>query len=118
MSDTDIEHLRRLGDQKVICKASQLVQFIEAAAALAARDAEIERLKADHEASIDELFRSLGITTHSLTAIQNALSCGPHLDDKLATIAALKARLAAAEDWVAGLRAAGSYVSAKEPPHD
>ena len=80
------------------CRASSRrkseIDRAEAAAALAAKDAEIERLRVDYEASVDELFRSLGIATAALTAIHTALGCGPHLDDALGAIAALRARLA------------------------
>ena len=90
--DAEIERLRTaLGSWSATLMGMQDGSLVRDQAA------EIERLRADHKASVDELFGSLGVATAALTAIHTALGCGPHLDDALGAVATLRARLAKAE---------------------
>ncbi len=143
MSDIDIEHLRSLGDQKVLCKASQLVQLIEAAAA---KDAECERLRLSlGRATVDLMGMRDGALVRDQAVEIDSLRASVAAKD--AEITSLRARLAAAEaalrpiadaasdldDNESGeiwerpaamsidcdhLRAAAAYFATKEPPHD
>ncbi len=120
MSDIDIEHLRSLGNQKVTCKASQLAQLIEAAAA---KDAEIEaaQMRANGNAdAFEKLMTSYQTLRAWLAAAEAALrpiaDAASDLDDNES--GEIWERPAAMSIDCDHLRAAAAYFATMEAPHE